>query len=209
MLMQLIEESPTLTPEVIETLLAQFLPKNAKNKPASYRLAVEVCTGASDRLQRYVCQYFAEVITSTVSGSRDSDESEDEGAKRGSKLAAKALPQDFLMAHALIKQVNRSVPSLLLNVIPQLEEELTAEKPEYRKLATEVVGAMIGEKMGQGDLAAKYPGTWKEWLGRYKDKVPVVRVAMIESLRKIWTEHPELGKDIEGESPCMKTWVID
>lgn len=172
-----------------------------KHKPASYRLAVDVCTATSDRLQRHVCQYFAEVITSTIAGSRESDESE-EDTKKGAGKAA--LPASFVSAHTLIKQVNRSVPSLLLNVIPQLEEELQAEKPEYRKLAAEVLGAMFGEKTGQGDLAAKYPGTWKEWIGRLKDKVPAVRVAMVEGLRQVWTEHSELGKDIEGASSLLR-----
>lgn len=158
---------------------------------------MDVCTAASDKLQRHVCQYFAEVITSTIAGSRDSDESDEEETKKGAGKAT--LPASFVSAHTLIEQVNRSVPSLLLNVIPQLEEELGAEKPEYRKLAAEVLGAMFGEKIGQGDLAAKYPGTWKEWIGRWKDKVPAVRVAMVGGLRQVWTEHSELGKDIEGD----------
>lgn len=66
-------------------------------------------------------------------------------------------------------------------------------------MATETLGAMIGEKIGAGDLARKYPSTWKAWLGRSKDKVVAVRIAMVESLKKIWTEHPELGAEIESE----------
>jgi sister-chromatid-cohesion protein PDS5 len=152
----------------------------------------------SDKLQRYVCQYFAETITANISKfNYSSDEDEDEGPASNAKGTGK-LPAAFITAHALIKQLNRSVPSLLLNVIPQLEEELSAEKPEYRKLATETLGAMLGEKIGQGDLARKYPATWKAWLSRSKDKVVGVRIAMVESLKKIWTEHSELGADIEG-----------
>jgi len=175
-------------------------------RPAAFRLAVDVCTGGSDKLQRYVCQYFAEQITSEIEGTGERSEDEDtasEDGKRksgGKKGGIPALPQPFITAHSLIRQINRSVPSLLTNVIPQLEEELVTDKgPEYRKLATEVLGQMLGEKMGQGDLAAKYPATWRNWLARGRDKAVVVRVAMTEALGKIWSEHPELVADIEGE----------
>lgn len=153
----------------------------------------------SDKLQRYVCQYFAETITANISKVSDSSDEEEDGAASNAKGTG-TLPPAFVTAHLLIKQLNRSVPSLLLNVIPQLEEELGAEKPEYRKLATETLGAMFGEKIGHGDLARKYPTTWKTWLNRSKDKVVAVRIAMVDSLKKIWTEHAELGADIEGSS---------
>ena len=41
-------------------------------------------------------------------------------------------------------------------------------------------------------------------IGRLKDKVPAVRVAMVEGLRQVWTEHSELGKDIEGASSLLR-----
>lgn len=214
-LMQLLEEAPTLTSEVVDTLLAQFLPKAAKQRPAAFRLAVDVCEGATDKLQRFVCQYFAEVITSTISGGgEDEDEDEDDeseddrkGAKTTKGKGLAPLPTNFITAHLLVKQINRSVPSLLLNVIPQLEEELGAEKPEYRKLATEVLGSMLGEKLGQGDLASKYPATWKAWLGRSRDKFAAVRLAMVEALQKIWTEHAELAADVGGELRLGCQWI--
>lgn len=210
-LLQLLEEASTLTPEVIDTLLAQFLPSAVKKRPAAFRLAVDVCSGGSDKLQRYVCQYFAEQIMGEIAGGgqgsggedEDEEESDDGGRGRGKKGGAggKTLPQSFITAHALIRQINRAVPSLLTNVIPQLEEELTTDKSfEYRQLATQVLGQMLGEKMGQGDVAAKYPATWKLWVQRCRDKHWAVRVAMVESLGKIWLEHPELSGDIESES---------
>lgn len=223
LLMQLVEESPTLTPEVVDTLLAQFLPSAVKKRPAAHRLAIDVCTGSSDKLQRYVCQYFAEQITSTIEGAKggdDEDEDEDmasedggrgKKAKRsgkGKKAAAAGdtseLPSAFITAHNLIRQINRSVPSLLTNVIPQLEEELATENAAYRRLATEVLGLMFGEKPGQGDLAHRHPSTWKLWLGRSRDKTPAVRMALVSSLKGIWTQHPELANDISRECSRCK-----
>ena len=63
---------------------------------------------------------------------------------------------------------------------------------------------MFGEKIGQGDLASKYPGTWRAWLNRRLDKLVVVRIALAESLKKVWAEHAELGADIEGISKSLR-----
>lgn len=133
----------------------------------------------------------------------DADSSDDD--QKTTKKSVGTLPAPFVTAHALIKQLNRSVPALLLNVIPLLEQELVASRGEYRKLATEVLGAMFGEKIGQGDLATKYPATWKEWLKRRADKLVPVRVALAESLKKVWAEHAELGGDIESRSFSRRT----
>ncbi|KAK4699468.1 sister chromatid cohesion protein PDS5, partial [Phenoliferia sp. Uapishka_3] len=213
-LSQLVEEVSQLSSEVVDCLLAQFLPKNVKTNQSAYLLAVEVCKASADKLQRYVCQYFAETITSTINGAKESEDEDTDtdggggaGGKRGKGgNTVEQLPTGFVMAHSLIKQINRSVPTLLLNVIPQLEEELGADKPAYRKLAAETLGAMSGEKAGQGDLALKYPTAWRGFLGRSKDKVSSVRMAVVESLPKIWTEHPELASDIEA---VMTTLLLD
>ncbi|SGY76821.1 BQ5605_C005g03519 [Microbotryum silenes-dioicae] len=240
-LMQLLEEAQTLHADVIDIIVSQFLPKNVKARSAAHRLAVDVCTGAADKLQRYVCQYFAEVITSTISGANgangddssqhdsdeeddsdddDDDDSDDSAVKRkkrrkqlqkkkkpatsnSNKLTSAMLdkvelPPRFVAAHELIESINRTVPQLLLNVVPLLEEELTADKPEYRRLATNTLGHMLGEPIGHGDVARKYPQTWKMWLQRSRDMAPAVRLAMIDHLKPIWTQHPELAQELGG-----------
>ncbi|KAM0752186.1 ARM repeat-containing protein [Meredithblackwellia eburnea MCA 4105] len=230
-LSQLLEETAQLSSDLVDVLLAQFLPKNARNNSAAFVLAVDVCRASADKLQRYVCQYFADVITTNLEGrgggdggdggggleeddeeeselDEDEEDSNDDDKKKKKKTKSKKsavgaggatdpLPQSFITAHHLIKQIHRSVPTLLLNVIPQLEEELTAERPALRKLATETLAGMAGEKPGQGDLADKYPAAWKALVGRVKDVHPVVRMALVESLPSIWKEHPELKADVE------------
>lgn len=216
---------------------------------------MEVARGASDKLQRYVSQYFGETIVAVLEGgvvgkgkgkgrkgrrgavseseeeSEESAEEEDEsdaseqGAAKGGRGKRKAktkaqaklkdgrdkagraagggaddddLPSSFVEAHDLIRSMNRHVPSLLLNVIPQLAEELTTDSPAYRKLATTTLGQMFGEPVGHGDLAKAFPGVWQEWLRRSRDLSVKVRIAFCERLGKVWKEHPELAKDIEG-----------
>ncbi|GAA6010454.1 hypothetical protein JCM10207_001312 [Rhodosporidiobolus poonsookiae] len=78
-LLSLLEELSTIPSGVTDVLTSQFLPKSVKARPAAFRLAVEVCKGASDKLQRYVSQYFGEIIVGTLEGRRgESDEEEEE-----------------------------------------------------------------------------------------------------------------------------------
>ncbi|GAA5921167.1 hypothetical protein JCM3775_004123 [Rhodotorula graminis] len=153
----------------------------------------------------------------------DDDDDDDDGAsaaakkRRGRKAKTKAkgklkatnggsragggdkdddLPTALVEAHDLIRSLNRHVPALLLNVVPQLAEELTTASPAYRRLATGALGAMFGEPVGRGDLAKAFPAVWKEWLRRSKDVDATVRARMCGSLRRIWREHPELANDL-------------
>lgn len=104
-------------------------------------------------------------------------------------------------AHSLILSINRSVPSLLLNVVSQIEEELKAEDAQVRQIATKTLGLMFGEKLQSkgitdGELAKKHPTTWKAWLGRANDKTVAVRIIWVECTKGILVHHPELKEEI-------------
>lgn len=182
-LVQLIDECASLPSEVLDLLLANFTSKAVKHNPSAHRMAVEVCSNTKDRLQKYVAQYFNEVIN-TASQEDDQDE----------KL------ESLQTAHSLIIQINRVVPSLLLNVIPQLEEELRAEDIQLRTLATKVLGQMFSEKPNNAaessDLAKRYANTWRAWLGRANDKSASLRMVWIESTKGLIVNHPELRPDL-------------
>ncbi|RIA91799.1 armadillo-type protein [Glomus cerebriforme] len=174
---QLINESNGLPQDVIDIILAQFLKKRKDENPAAYRLASEVCKLATDKLQRYVCQYFTDVIVAA--------------GKNGT--SAEEL-NDFKTAHDLIKELNRTAPGLLLNVIPQLEEELKLDDTPLRLLATQVLGEMFSEK--NSTLASRYDNVWKMWLLRRNDKIPDVRCAWTEYCLPLYINHHELAKQI-------------
>ncbi|GAA5968515.1 hypothetical protein JCM11641_007665 [Rhodosporidiobolus odoratus] len=220
-LLSILDELPSVPPTVVDTLTSQFLPKAIKARPAAFRLATDVCKGASDKLQRYVSQYFGETIMATVegrvgNGEDESDEEDDDddsdagpggerkrkgkgkGKKKVTKGGEEELSEHFVQAHDLIRSLHRHVPSLLLSVIPQLEAELVTSNPSYRRLATAVLGAMFGEPPGHGDLAREFPATWKEWGRRSKDRDAKVRVAVADRTGRILREHQELGSDIEA-----------
>ena len=201
---------------VVDIILVQYLPKSIKANPTALSMAVEVCAAVSDTLQRHVAHYFSEVILNATVDAEDEEDTEDEGGRRGAGKkgpASVADSTDFITAHELIKSIHRASPALLANVIPQLEAELTAEDPKIRILATKTLGDMITDRplnrpgtlsvmtmaafpSAQSDLARTYPNTWKAWLGRAKDKIPAVRLIILESAKDVIAARPELARDV-------------
>ncbi len=152
----------------------------------SYRLAVQVCNATADKLQRHVCQYFTDVIVD-----RAREEEFDE----------------VKTAHDLIQQLNRACPSLLHNVVPQLEEELRVEQIQLRLMATQTLGEMYADKHGM-ELVQKYPTTWTQWLGRKNDKNATVRLTWAETMKGVVVNLPEMRKEVE-EALALKLFDPD
>ncbi|PFH47385.1 hypothetical protein AMATHDRAFT_152196 [Amanita thiersii Skay4041] len=176
-LVALIDESQSLPSEVLETIMSQFMDKNARIEQPAYRLAVQVCNSTADRLQRHVSQYFSDIIYANARGDEE-DFSE------------------IRTAHDLIKRLYQSCPGLLHSVIPQLEEELRAEDNTPRSIAVQALGEMFAGK-GGADLVKKYPTTWNVWLSRKNDKSPAIRISFVEATRGLITNHPTLKDTIE------------
>ncbi|OAA74636.1 bimD protein [Akanthomyces lecanii RCEF 1005] len=164
MLMHLIEESPGSVPaSVIDAIISQFLraapPGGNKSKeangkqltllhktePPAYIMAKNICNGCADKMSRYVSQYFSDVILNasgfaTKNGYGHGDDSDEEDTNAGpSEADLKSLRQ----AHALIRELWRAAPTILQNVVPQLDAELSADNVHLRHIATEAFGDMI------------------------------------------------------------------
>ena len=82
------------------------------------------------------------------------------GQSNGSQQEAEELQK----AHEIIQRIDSVVPNLLINVLPQLEEEMKVDDLKVRYMATETVGNMFAEK--NTTLFERYPGVWKTWIGR-------------------------------------------
>ncbi|KAE9387817.1 cohesin-associated protein Pds5 [Gymnopus androsaceus JB14] len=172
----LIDESASLSNDMLEIIMAQFMDKSARIEQPAYRLAVNVCNQTADKLQRNVALYFTDII---VSNSEEEDFDQ------------------IRTAHDLIKRLHASCPNLLPSVIPQLEEELHAESSTLRSIATQVLGEMFSDKSG-GDLAKNHPSTWNAWLGRKVDKSPAVRLKFVEASKGSTLPLPEMVEAIEA-----------
>ncbi|KAG9124967.1 hypothetical protein FRC07_009533 [Ceratobasidium sp. 392] len=180
-LVALIEECATLPPEVLEILLAQFLP--ARNGSPPHRLSVDVCKNTADKLQRHVAQYFGDLLVQHSSGDQGTIPQED--------------VEELQNAHQLVQSLAQEVPSLLLNVIPQLEEELRVTDQTIRSIATQTLGAIFGSNPNGAKLARTYNSTWTQWLARKNDRVATVRVLFVEATKGILVHHGELRSDME------------
>ncbi|KAK0480865.1 armadillo-type protein [Armillaria novae-zelandiae] len=181
----LLDECHSLNTSVLEILMAQFMDKNAQPDQPAYRLVVQVCNQAADKLQRHVSMYFTDTIV-TNSG--------DEELKEVRK------------AHELVKRIHLACPTLLHSVIPQLEEELRAEDVQLRSIATQVLGEMFADKSGY-DLSKKYPTTWRVWLVRTNDRSVSVRLKALESARPIISGgYPEMREAVQE---CLQAKLLD
>ncbi|KAJ4468818.1 armadillo-type protein [Lentinula aciculospora] len=175
-LVAIVDESSSLSGDVLEMIMAQFMDKSARVEQPAYRLAVNVCNQTADKLQRNVALYFTDII---VSNSEEEDF------------------EQIRTAHDLIKRLHTSCPNLLPSVIPQLEEELHADASTLRAIATQVLGEMFSDKAG-GDLARNHPSTWNAWLGRKVDKSPMVRLKFVEASKGLYSAPREMAEVIES-----------
>ncbi|RDL34437.1 Uncharacterized protein BP5553_07565 [Venustampulla echinocandica] len=171
MLVILVDEAASLPPQVVDVIVAQFLratsPNSGKGKhgearagdkqstllskelPAAYNMAKTICNSCPEKMARYVSQYFNEVImdvsatTSKPNGHRrmsDAADLEEDEAPAG---PTESDLNELHKAHLLLRELWRASPSVLQNVIPQLEAELSAENVQLRLLATETLGDII------------------------------------------------------------------
>lgn len=114
-----------------------------KDYPPAYNMAKSLCTTCPEKMTVQITQYFGTVIVdataaiapnglSKASNRRvsESDSSDDE---------TEGLT-DLRKAHRLLRELWRACPDVLLNVIPQIEAEFSADSPSLRQLATETIG---------------------------------------------------------------------
>ncbi|KAJ3367536.1 hypothetical protein GGF31_007438 [Allomyces arbusculus] len=175
----LIEESASVPMDVTILLLEKIrLPETE----LAHAMAVQVARSASDHLQKYVCQYFTDIILTAVRVVHQG---------KATDLA------DLTDAHNLMVELFTVAPSLLLNVVPQLEEELVAEHQTFRSLAIKTLGAMLAHPHQL--LFRLYPGAWKGWLNRRNDKVAQIRLQWLSLVPDVYNRHavhlaPELNE---------------
>lgn len=161
----LVEEGASLPPSVLDVIMAQFLraapPGGSrsrpdlngnqttllpKEEPPAYVMAKTVCNTCPEKMARYVSQYFSDVIMDIsgkgghMNGHRDDRDSDDDEAPTG---PSESDFRELRKAHQLLRELWRASPTVLQNVVPQLDHELSADNVQLRLLATETLGDMI------------------------------------------------------------------
>ncbi|KAF8419563.1 hypothetical protein EV426DRAFT_719909 [Tirmania nivea] len=183
--------------------------------PPAYNMARVICTSLScvDKMARYICQYFSEVILDASPSSRPSHHHHHRRSSLSPDPHSSPDPSgpheptdddlnELRKAHLLVKELWRAAPSVLQNVIPQLEQELLAENVQLRLLATDTIGEMSATSPAPplnsaitvgpavicawgGSFASTCPASWRLWLGRVNDKSWLVRSKWVECATKV------------------------
>ncbi|OAP64142.1 hypothetical protein AYL99_00114 [Fonsecaea erecta] len=155
-----------LPPEVTDIIISQFMRVDARNiqengtkgkkrdledtkqatlllkdYPPAYNMAKSLCTTCPEKMTVQITQYFGTVIVEATSApdvpqpshKRTASDAAGDGEEREG-LA------DLRKAHRLLRELWRACPDVLLNVIPQIEAEFSADSPTLRRLATETIG---------------------------------------------------------------------
>ncbi|KAK6092673.1 Sister chromatid cohesion protein pds5 [Batrachochytrium dendrobatidis] len=179
LLQQLIDDSEFLHHDVIDTLLFQLSSAQKTASPTAYQMACELCQASADKLQRYVCQYFSDILI--AAGKDISDDSNSE---------------QFISTHRLILEIYKSAPDILLNVIPQLEEELKVDTLPLRTLALTSLGEMFLQS--GSNLISIYPQVWKAWCDRRNDKAVSIRTGWLKYAVWIVCKHRSTFTELES-----------
>lgn len=167
LLVTIIDESPTLGPEVVDIIIAQFLRVEPrifeqsgkkgkkieidatqdtlllKDYPSAYDMAQSICHACPEKMTSYISQYFNNVIIDASAPSKTLNGSKPSANRKHSLDDSDDEAEDIKelgKAHRLIRELWRACPDVLQNVIPQLEAELSAESVSLRLLATETLG---------------------------------------------------------------------
>lgn len=199
-LQQLVEECPVLNNEVVDTIVAQFNPARKTENSASHQLAVDLCNSATDKLQRYFCNYFSDQFLATAKHANNAEDDEEFGVGG----AGVGDEDEFRLAHDMILEINGTARGVLLNVIPMLEEELKCDNVKVRTMATEVIGKMISDVGSR--VAVVYPTVWKAWLDRRNDKQINIRTMWFKYVLDILRYHSELCAEL---LPCLEKKFLD
>ncbi|KAJ6133988.1 Armadillo-like helical [Penicillium sp. IBT 18751x] len=166
LLVTVIDETPVLAPEVVDTIVAQFLrvdprvldnPKKGKRAdapidtkqdtlllkdyPPAYNMAKAICQACPERMTSHISQYFNNVIIDASAQSGPANGKH--GARKSGLDESDEEGEDvkeLSKAHRLIRELWRACPEVLQNVIPQIEAELSAESVALRLLATQTIG---------------------------------------------------------------------
>lgn len=105
--------------------------------------------------------------------------------------------EEFVKTHDLIMELFEHVPSLLLNVVPQLEEELKVENSTIRQIASNTLGTMFSKRGSK--WVDSYPHIFKTWCDRRNDKNALIRMDWAEMAGSIVKNHPDLTQVMERE----------
>ncbi|EXJ83418.1 hypothetical protein A1O1_07041 [Capronia coronata CBS 617.96] len=169
LLAAVVDEVP-LPQEVTDIIISQFMRVDARNAqdhitkgrkrgiqdtkqatlllkeyPPAYNMAKSLCTTCPEKMTAQITHYFGTIIvdaTAATTAAPLSKSSHRRMSDLGDSDDEHEGLADLRKAHRLLRELWRACPDVLLNVIPQVEAEFSADSPALRRLATETIGDM-------------------------------------------------------------------
>ncbi|KAK7516808.1 armadillo-type protein [Phyllosticta citriasiana] len=124
-----------------------------KEAPPAYNMAMNICNSLPEKMARLISQYFSSVIVDATSvpiplktSKNRSKRMSSVGADSDDEAPRQPTEDDLnesRKVHRLLRELWRSSPLVLQDIIPQLDAELSAEDVQLRNLATETLGDII------------------------------------------------------------------
>ena len=171
-LIMVIEEAPTLQPEIVDVVLRQFLRIDArasdidgrkgkksvtlhdgkqgtlalKEYPPAYNLSKAICTNIPDKMATYISSYFSNIMMDASANIQSNAQSKNSNRRLSGLDESDDETEETAQlskAHKLIRELWRACPDVLQNVIGYVETELATESVSLRILATQTLGDMI------------------------------------------------------------------
>ncbi|KAK3239824.1 hypothetical protein CYMTET_50281 [Cymbomonas tetramitiformis] len=142
--------------EVLDSMLQPLLSPHKDTHPAAYRLAKALLQRSESILQQRIQRYFLDVL--------DKDE-----------VVESELQGDY---HELIYEVFVTCPEILLPIIPRLQGELQVDDEATRLAAVALVGRLL--RIPDMHVELSYRRLYVEFLKRFVDRQPAVRLAMLD-----------------------------
>lgn len=163
-----LEESEEISLELLEKILAHLLPEQKESHPHAFRLAQALIKGNAQLLETPITEFMSDIL---VNVKASTSELKDHG-------------------HALIWELNKISPNLLLYVMPELEKELTVEDEEKREDTVALLGKMFASDGSR--MITSYPQLFNTFLKRFNDVEPSIRRRMVEYATEFIQNLPSL-----------------
>lgn len=202
-LAEVIAESDQIPNSILKMILNKFLtsaPESALTSARSnirnpgFQFSLHICEQNIDRLSRQVVQFFSEILAEAVPDSaQDKDRS--------------AALESLRKIHNLTVQVWKFIPDLLTAVIGLIDDELNADDPRLRSMATETIGQMVAASgLQKQNFAITHKLTWQLWLKKTLDVSLQVRCKWLDLIPSIVTSNctSEMANELSnGVTKCL------
>jgi len=157
------DDDATALPLVLLTETLRPLTEGAKRLcPVGYQAAQAIVRRAGKRMQPTLTTFLNQAIAKPAPGN-----------KRASSNTG-TDPTIIAAYHEIIFEVHRIDPTLLVQVLPNLQAELEDDSRETRMVAVELLGRVFY----QSGTALEYQPLYQAWLARQTDVEPKIRTSM-------------------------------